>query len=306
MSAAELHLACSCAADGRYAPHSAAMIHSALAHGGDLDVHIHYLTGPGFPADAANRLRAMVDDGGGFITFHRIPGDRVEGLPVLPHAPVSLWYRIFLPTVLTDHPRVLYLDLDTIVLDDLRPLWRTDLGDAYLGAVTNVFMREHQGRGPHLGLASDHDYFNSGVMLMNLEAWREDDATERIREYALRNAPRMGWADQDVMNVLLGHRRLRLHPRWNAMNSILNFPWSVETFDGRTLEEARTHPGIRHFEGPSINKPWHYMCEHRLRDEYFSHRRQTPWPRCRLEGRTPANVVKRWKRDRRAAVAATP
>lgn len=294
-----LELACSCAADGRYAPHSAAMLHSVLAHSDE--VHVRYLTGPGFPAEARRLITEMVEGSGGAISFYEIADEQVEGLPELDHVPRSLWYRIFLPDLLPECERALYLDLDVIVVDALGPLWATDLGDHYLGAVTNVFMTGHTGRGKMLGLSGDEVYFNSGVMLMNLAAWRRDGCTRMVHDYARRHADRLGWADQDAMNVLLGHRRLALHPRWNCMNSVLEFDSAVDVFGADAVSEARSDPGIRHFEGPSINKPWHYLCDHDMRELYLEHRRQTPWPDFRPEGVTAANVARRLLRRLRPA-----
>ena len=66
---------------------------------------------------------------------------------------------------------------------------------------------------------------------------------------------------------------------------------------GADLEEARRRPGIRHFEGPGENKPWHYLCRHELRELYLEHRRATPWPEVTLEGATPGNRLRRVARQ---------
>jgi lipopolysaccharide biosynthesis glycosyltransferase len=275
-----LHVSCSCAADGAYAPHSAAMLDSVLEHAGGLDVSVHYLHGPGFPGRTAELIEGMVNGRGGSIAFTSIPDERVEGLPTMAFegVPSSLWYRVFLAELLPEVDRVLYLDADTIAVDSLAPLWETELGDHYLAAVTNVFMREHAGRAERLGLSGPEAYFNTGVMLLNLELWRRDGLAGAICDYARANSERLGWADQDTMNILLGERRLRLHPRWNVMNSVVGFPWAEEVFGAEAVAEARANPGIRHFEGPSVNKPWHPGCERAMRDLYLEHRRRTPWP----------------------------
>jgi lipopolysaccharide biosynthesis glycosyltransferase len=83
--------------------------------------------------------------------------------------------------------------------------------------------------------------------------------------------------------VVLGSRRRALHPRWNYMNSMAMFPWSAAQFPRGQLREAARSPGIRHFEGPTVNKPWHSLCEQELRELYFEHRRRTPWPELELE-----------------------
>jgi len=286
-----------CASDERYVAHSAAMLHSAITNRDNSRLHVHYLCAPEFPEHSARALRRMVEEGGARFSMHRIPDDWVEGMPTWQYIGASMWYRIFLPDLLADCDRVLYLDVDTIVVDSMEPLWATPLGDSYLGAVTNVFQRHELHRPDRLGLPGPRSYFNSGVLLLNLDAWRADSCTEQLSEFARRRSADLLWPDQDTLNVVLGERRTALHPRWNCMNSILHFPWSSDVFGADAVDEARRNPGIRHFEGPSLNKPWHYMFEWEGGDLYHRHRRQTPWPRVEAEGRSLKNVVRRrWRR----------
>jgi lipopolysaccharide biosynthesis glycosyltransferase len=273
----DLHVAC--AAEGAYDAHSAAMLHSVLTNGGMPGVHVHYLHGPAFPQRSLARLERMVSGLGGTFVPHAIAPERVARLPVVAEFTVAMWFRILLPE-LVDADRVLYLDVDTLVLDDLDPLWRTDLSGSYVGAVTNVLMPHHRHRPAQLGLADDA-YFNSGVLLMNLEAMRADDCTRAIADYAAAGGPALEWPDQDALNVVLGGRRTPLHPRWNAMNS-LQFDWAADVFGAEAVREARDHPAIRHFEGPGQNKPWNRGGDPRDRAQYFAHRRRTPWPGRRL------------------------
>jgi lipopolysaccharide biosynthesis glycosyltransferase len=291
-----IHLAC--ASDQRYVPHSAAMLRSALANRGARDLHVHYLCGPRFPDGSASLLTAMVERNGGSITIHRIPDDWVSGMPAWQYIGSSMWYRIFLPELLPDIERVLYLDVDTIVVDSLEPLWTTELEDCYLAAVSNVFELHQLHRPERLGLLGPHRYFNSGVLLMNLDSMRADGCTVELARHARERSAELLWPDQDTLNVVLGSRRLALHPRWNCMNAVLGFPWSEEVFGAEALEEARRRPGIRHFEGPGENKPWHYLCDWDARDLYLEYRRGTPWPEVKVEGRTPGNLVRRWWRRR--------
>ena len=111
-----IHVAC--AAEGAYVAHSAAMLHSARFQGGD--VHVHYLHGPAFREQDA--FRAFL---GAHIDFYEVAPERVADLPADPRFTDAMWHRILLPELLGDLDRVLYLDVDTIVLDDLRPLWET-------------------------------------------------------------------------------------------------------------------------------------------------------------------------------------
>jgi lipopolysaccharide biosynthesis glycosyltransferase len=277
---ATMHVAC--AAEGAYDAHSAAMLRSVALHSGSNETHFHYLHGVDFPRSSASRLAQMSHALGAEITFHEITPDRVAGLPVVSQFTAAMWYRIFLPDLLPDVERILYLDVDTIVVDSLDPLWDLDLRGRYLGAVTNVFQPNHVHRPATLGLAGPEVYFNSGVLLLNLEEMRREGSTAALLEYASARGAELEWPDQDALNVVLGRRRLALHPRWNFMNSMA-FDSSAEVFGRTALEEAQRRPAIRHFEGPGANKPWHAGCRAEGRELYLEHRRQTPWPRMELE-----------------------
>ena len=286
----------SCAAEGGYVPHSAAMLHSILANRGECDVRVHYLHGPRLPSGDRDLLARMVDENGGTIDFLEVPDERLDGLPVVEAFTGAMWYRTFLPELLPNVDRVLYLDVDTLAVDDLTRLWETDLGDHYLAAVTNVFQPGDETRSADLGLPSAEVYFNSGVLLFNLPAMRRDRCAEAIRACAVERGDELGWPDQDALNLVLGERRVPLHPRWNVMNAMLLFPAAAEVFGADAVEEARRRPGIRHFEGPGDNKPWHYLCGRPQRELYLEHRSATPWPDVALEGATAGNRLRRLAR----------
>jgi lipopolysaccharide biosynthesis glycosyltransferase len=275
------------------------MLHSTFVHAGGELVHVHYLHSPRLEQRQREALTSMVTALGGAIDFYLIPDEDLVGLPSTPQFTSAMWYRLFLPDLLTHVDRVLYLDADTIAVDSLAPLWATDLTSYWVGAVTNVFQHNHRHRPAQLGLAGPEEYFNSGVLLMNLAEMRGDDCTASMLRYA-RTHPDIEWPDQDTLNVVLGPRRFALHPRWNFMNSMMIFDDAASAFEPGVLQEARLRPAIRHFEGPAENKPWNYMCDRALRDVYFEHRRATPWPDVEVEDATIASALKRrWRGWRR-------
>jgi lipopolysaccharide biosynthesis glycosyltransferase len=269
------------------------MLHSVLAANPEDDVRVHYLPGAGITPGDERSLARMVERAGGSIAFLRVPRERLAAVPTEGFTREATWYRIFLPELLPDVSRVLYLDADVIVLGRLAPLWELDLSGAWVGAVTNLLEPIYKGHPAELGIPPDQPYFNAGVLLMNLDAMRSDGCTEALLDYARVNAARLMWRDQDALNAVLGGRRLALHPRWNLMNSMLSFPDAADVLGGEALAEALADPAIRHFEGPADNKPWHLLCGWEGRDLYRRHRRQTPWPRTWPEGVTPRNVVRR-------------
>jgi lipopolysaccharide biosynthesis glycosyltransferase len=293
----ELHIACS--ADEKYVPHSAAMIHSALTHSDRLVVH--YLHGPKFSAGDADRMTGMLERSGQVIVFHEIGDNRLVGLPFPEAAGISIWYRIFLPELLPDVHRILYLDADTLIVDRIDALWELELGSSLLAAVRNVFMPYHRHLPGDLGIQLS-DYFNSGVLVLNLHQMRTDRFTDAVYELGKSRPSDSEWPEQDALNLAARGRWLPLHPRWNVMNSMVLHPELARAALGASeVDEALAAPAIRHFEGPGFNKPWHAEHERLGRRLYRAHRRATPWPRYSLDGDTWRRRIKRLRASSRGS-----
>jgi lipopolysaccharide biosynthesis glycosyltransferase len=237
--------------------------------------------------DHRRLLERMCAEHGAEIHFHRVDDDVVGGLPHIDRFGPIVWSRMFLPELLVDLPRVLYLDSDILVLDRLDPLWDAELGSSPLAAVANVVepdAREHVAR---FGVDYPGGFFNSGVLLFDLDRMRREDSSSQLVEAALKHGDDLVWPDQDVLNVVFNGRWHALHPRWNTQNSFWAWrDWAIEVFGVAPLEEAAQEPGIRHFEGPSVAKPWHYLCPMPHRDEYRRILGQTPWVGEPLQDRT--------------------
>lgn len=290
-----MHVAC--ATDERYLPHAATMLQSLLSNQ-TTDVHVHLLHGPEMTTGPLEAMAEMVRGAGAEVSAWQVRDDWVAGLPTVGRIPKAMWYRIFLPQFLAGVRKVLYLDADVLVCERLDDLWHTNLDGALVAAVTNVPEAHHLRRAAELGLRSARDYFNSGVLLLNLELMRARRSTRELLELAVARRDELLWPDQDALNLVLGEARVPLHPRWNRMNSF-RFPWSGELLGYEELEQALAHPAIVHFEGPGPNKPWHFLAEGPVRELYSRHRARTPWANWRPEGASLANRVRgMWRRGR--------
>ena len=275
-----------CAADEGYLAHSAAMLHSVLVNGGE-GIVVHYLHGSRFPERAKRALAGMFDAHSSAIHFHEIRDRQLRGLPIDRRFGPAMWYRVFLPELLGDIERVLYLDVDTMVMRPLAALWELSLEGYLLAAVRNVFMKYHRWRAPELGVRIEA-YFNSGVLLFNLDQMRKARFTRKILHLVRRMGAALEWPDQDALNLVVESKWLSLHPRWNVMNSYLSNPdLAAEVFGEDELRQAVSEPAIRHFEGPDENKPWHPHHVRGGRELYLRHRRGTPWPEVTLEKSPP-------------------
>ncbi len=130
--------------------------------------------------------------------------------------PVVVNHRLFAPSFLpASLDKVVYMDVDVVVLDSLRDLWNVDPGDAILAAVPDQNIRLSHRRA--IGLDDDYPYFNSGVLVMNLKKWREVNATEEMLKIAVEIKENIDFPDQDVLNVYVARHARALAPKeWNV------------------------------------------------------------------------------------------
>lgn len=287
-----IHIAC--AADESYMGHCAAMVHSAITHANfDDGITIHFLHDAELSETSLQRLRCLVEKQGAYLTNYCLDINQFNGLDTMSRISSIMWYRVLLPELLQDCDKVLYLDCDIIVMDSLEALWHTELENFYLAAVDNVFLNGMESRAKAVGLDSPNQYFNSGVMLLNLQLWRRDQCTHKVLDYARVSPEKLVWPDQDALNAVLARRRVTLHPRWNCPNACYYFPDAIKQWDSRLRDEALTQPGILHFEGPKYVKPWHYLCKNPYQSKYWHHRIEMGWSEAHVEGRTALNLILR-------------
>lgn len=261
------------------------MLLSALHRTPQADFSVHYLHDPDFPAATQQQIRSALAKHAPRLTlhFHCIPDEWVEGLPLFGFMKPGLmrpvmWYRLFLPRLLPDATKVLYLDCDTLVLDSLLPLWETPLGKHALAAVTNPSWSSEQDVRwyAECGLASQEQYFNSGVMLLNLDEFRAQRWSEAVLAHGRANGHWTQYGDQDSLVILLHAHRLRLSPRWNVMRIVALSGSSRSLFTPQQMEEAIRSPAIIHFEGST--KPWVDATKHPWGRLHARYARQLPWP----------------------------
>jgi len=291
-----------CASDDRYAAHTAAMLHSLRWHARGARLRVHFLAGPELSPSPRGKLAAMARSLDLELAWVEVPEALMSGLPARDYLSRVVWHRVFMPELLPQLDRVLYLDSDVIAMESAEPLWATVLDTEYFAAVTNVVPRGYAHRAEKLGLPGAGDYFNLGVALWNLRLMRQEGFSRETLAYARQNLDSLPWLEQDAINALYWRRRKPLHPRWNCQNGIYDRAWGTTLLDPVELREAIERPALLHFEGGTFAKPWHFLSQHPLRGQYAFHRSHTPWPRWVAEGITARNVLKKYLPKRALAL----
>jgi len=289
------------ALDGRYAPWAAVLLRSCIRANPTSNICFEIAHDGTLTEEDRGRLAETATTSHASVRFHRVATDRFADLPTTPLFGAIVWLRFCLPELLSDRSRVIYLDSDTLVLSDLGELWETPLDPHPLAAVANVIEPSARAHVEELGIHYPGGVFNSGVLLMDLARMRAEQSSEQLFHAAAERRKGVVWPDQDALNVVFARRWLALHPRWNTQNSFWGLHQeALEVFGPALLEEAMQRPAIRHFEGPALSKPWHYLCPYPGRDEHRALLAETPWADVPLEDRTAATrFVRLFPRDMR-------
>ena len=192
------------------------------------------------------------------VAFHFVPVDEhiFDGFPEFKRYPRQIYYRLAAPTLLpATLDRVLYLDVDTLVINSLEELYTKSFDGKWFMACTNInrlLTRVNQIR---LGMEEDAPYINSGVMLLNLEVLREKFHLEDVRRYALEMKSRLVLPDQDIMTALCARHVVLLdNMRYNLSDRTLSLYNADPTNPRRDAEWVRENTVIIHYFGR--NKPW--------------------------------------------------
>jgi lipopolysaccharide biosynthesis glycosyltransferase len=208
------------------------------------------------------------------VTFMKCDFRRVEGLKTFLYVTPAAYLRVISPDILPKAvSRILYFDPDIIVTKSLADLYNTDLGDCFLGAVEDLDSGNE--RYARLNIPNEYGYFNTGVMLIDLDKFRLHHVSRRVIDYALAYANKIQWADQDPLNAVLYNKRLPLHPRWNLQTMVSSRYKNKPRATYTEFLEAVSQPAVIHYVGGV--KPWHPYCDHPSKGLYWHYIKMTPY-----------------------------
>lgn len=204
------------------------------------------------------------------------------------HLSVETYYRLIIPEIMPGYHKILYLDCDMIVECDVAKLYDMDLQGCILGAAkdidvagqVNLLQNDWQKYAVEsLGLDSPYDYFQAGVLSIDLDALRKTATSEELIRLALSDKWRCH--DQDVLNIICKNRVFYIPQQWNVLMNWQEAGRSrmqIMKMAPRELygeyTEARKEPRIIHFAG--YQKPWNVMdCD--LAEYFWMYAKESPY-----------------------------
>lgn len=274
-----------CAADDNYAMPLAVTVRSALANlMNDRKVALYILDG-GIRERNRQKIQQSFNPEQISITWIQPDPQKFEHLRLDRYLTIASYFRLLLPELIpVSVKKAIYLDTDMVVEGDLEQLWQIEINDCHVLAVQDdveqyISMAEGLKNIRSLATPADAKYFNSGLLVINLEKWRSENIGHQVLEFVRQNSTEARH-DQDGLNAVLAGKWCELDPRWNQMPKIYEYAsWKESPYSEEVYRAVLQKPYIIHFTNSP--KPWcaglKAQCTHPQKNRFYTYLDMTAW-----------------------------
>lgn len=261
------------ASDRLYLPHLSVAIASLIESNSEVPLKIYIINSDIKPDEWLNLVELDAERKHTFFNA-QVDDEELVDLVTNYHFSKANYYRLFIDDIVPFN-KALYIDSDVVINGGLAELWNTKIDDFFLAAVEEPTFSRHD----ELEMDSNAKYFNSGVMLLNLNAWRKNDVRKRVLEFVRRKPDAILFVDQCGLNSIVNGNWLSISPKYNMQTAILDMEKLDREahYDFDNIDYAVTSPVVIHFTGSS--KPWHLLNKHPFKKNYWSYLRRTTYNR---------------------------
>lgn len=265
----QFHIHVAIAFDEGYVTPVYVFLTSLFANNAVNKVTVHAIA-TGVPDSAKEELQQFARKHQAEVIFYTIGPELTADFP-LPDRPgayitLATYYRLFFPQLIDQSiPRLIYIDVDTLIVGNLADLYNQPLNGKVIAAIAEGEMEPR----PDIEFPNLADYFNAGVLLMDLAEWRAQDITKQALNIIATYGERLKYHDQDALNLVFRGNWQRADPRFNLMKAYIPHDLSHRASSDYLRDKV-----IIHYNGAL--KPWHRACENRFRYLYQKYLQQSP------------------------------
>lgn len=219
-----------------------------------------YLLHNDLPAEYCKKIEMCCSKYGYALHLITVPNELFQNAPTNNRYPKEMYYRLMAPRLLPPKlERVLYLDPDILVINQLSPLWQIDMQNKLFAAASHIGKTDLTKNVNKIRLKMDNAYYNSGVLLMNLNLGRQEIKPDEVFRFVIEHENTLLLPDQDILNAMYGRRILPVEDvLWNY--DARNYATYLLRSEGLCdINWVIKHTAILHFCGRA--KPWkqHYI-----------------------------------------------
>lgn len=197
---------------------------------------------------------------------------RLDRFPNIGHYSLNTFSRYFIPDLKPDLNKILYLDVDIIVKDDISKLYSQDLENYPIGAVLEDFYPDNCLHLKEMCPAYNggSNYFNAGVLLLNIDYFRKNNLTQKLIDTTIQFKDVLSCPDQDVFNLIFENNFKILDYKFNFMPDHKD---NILKSSKKEAIEAVNNPIILHY---TCRKPWITMQAESAND-FWEIAKETPF-----------------------------
>lgn len=214
-----------------------------------------YLMHSSIKDEDLNSLKEFINENGHQLFVITMKDNQFEDAPLLLHYTKEMYYRLlafkYLPLNLD---KILYLDPDIIVINEIKKLYETDISEFLYAAAFHDRISVKEVNRIRLYPYEIEEYFNSGILLMNLKLQREKIKEKEIYEFIEKNKSRLALPDQDVINSLYSKHIKKLDEILFNYDSRYYRYYKVISKGAVDMDYVINNTSIIHFCGKK--KPW--------------------------------------------------
>ena len=242
--------------DDKYLQHAMVMLCSLYENNLQHVINVHVLH-KNLSTISMNYLLELSERYNNKTLFYTIDDKILEGVQFRKNRPLSVaaYYRLLLSSVLPQTlEKVLYLDCDMIIMQDIQEIFSIEIGNFALAATLDNFPYSEQHR-LQLHMEVGERTFCSGIMMVNLKYWRENNVEPGLLEYAKRHREVVFLHDQDVLNYYFKKKWFLLPPKWNRSAGQLRAE-RIPLYKIFDLIAYVKKPMVFHYSSVGV-KPWY-------------------------------------------------
>lgn len=265
-----------CATDNTYVPYCGIMLTSLYESNRNEHFNVYIMT-EGLSSDNQSAIKCLANKYQTEINFVIVSKDSLKDCPIRvgDHVSLATYYRLLAPVLLPESiDKIIYLDCDMIINNEITTLWNTVIEDVALGAVIDESL-DIQEKFNRLGYQNSKKYFNAGMLLINLHYWREHKVMERCFNCIRKMPDKLLYHDQDTLNVVLQDEKKFLPVTYNFQTGFLYRITPLSMSLKNEIYTSVACPAIIHYTGPS--KPWQELSQHPYASFYQYYKRLSPW-----------------------------
>ena len=261
-----------CSTDDNYIPYLSVMLLSIKKHMSTKYKYVIHVLYTDITDENQQLLRKISGDGLDILFVNVADEISNQNLYTLAHFSKEMYYRLLIPELFSFYEKVVYLDCDLLIQQDIAKLYENNVDACIMGAIFNPPNTQLSNYKKSLNL-DENKYFNSGVLVLNVKEFNKEHIKQKAFDFLRNSDKHLKFPDQDLLNILCKDKVRLLDPKWNFQwGYLFNTGLLPQKYVDNYIDTSKK-PYIVHYTTGS--KAWNKM--HPLAKVWWIYAKESPF-----------------------------